>query len=231
MCLGPHLQEARRSGGVGRALHSAGAAERRVGPESDRETSPFAHPRVRLPVRIRPDCRPGVAGRPAESSVRSSWPSTLLFPSPRQGRPPVRADTTRPRETLWPHREGPPERRTLLYMSHVETALAGQMPWSLRHRHHHEARLQGPPPGRALMLDLPHRLHRGAADPLSLDLDLDGRHPSILLEELDGHEPRPLSILTVGTRFVVHAATVVYATITAVRRVSTVPAVRLFRHR
>ena len=80
------------------------------------------------------------------------------------------------------------------------------------------------------MLDLTHGFHCGAADPLRLDPDLDGRHPSILLEELDVDEPRPLAIFTVGTRFAVDAAAIVHAAIAAVRRVSTSPAVRLFVH-
>ena len=100
----------------------------------------------------------------------------------------------------------------------------------LGHRHDHEPRLQDPPRGRALVLDLPHRFHCSAADPLRLDPDLDGRHPSILLEELDVDEPRPLAIFRVATRFVVHAAAIVHAAIAAVCRVSTVPAVRLFVH-
>ena len=101
---------------------------------------------------------------------------------------------------------------------------------SLRDRNHHKARLKDVPPRLALMLDEAHGFHRRAAGAVRLDLDLDGRHPSILLEELDGHEPRPLSILTAATGFVAHAAAIVDAAIAAVRRVSAVTAVRLFRH-
>ena len=81
------------------------------------------------------------------------------------------------------------------------------------------------------MLDLPYGLHHRAADALRLDPDLDGRHPSILLEELDGHEPRELPVFTIGTGFVAHAAAIVHAAIAAVRGVSTVLAVRLFGDR
>jgi len=46
------------------AHHSAGAAKRRVRPESDRETSPIADPRARLTVRLCRTCRPALqAGR------------------------------------------------------------------------------------------------------------------------------------------------------------------------
>jgi len=53
------------------ARHSAGAAKRRVRPESDRETSPITDPGGSSRGPIRPDLPACVAGRPAESSVRS----------------------------------------------------------------------------------------------------------------------------------------------------------------
>ena len=57
-------------------------------PESDRETSPFAHPRVRLPVQSGRPAGPAFpAGPPPNRPVRSSWPSTLLLRTPARAGP------------------------------------------------------------------------------------------------------------------------------------------------
>src|SRR5213594_2513442 len=73
-------QEVRRSRAKG-LEHSAGAAKRRARPESDRETNRITHRLVRLPVRSGRACRPCVAGRPEECSLRLllSCSPVLLF--------------------------------------------------------------------------------------------------------------------------------------------------------
>ena len=79
-----------------RAHDSAGAAKRRAGPESDRETSPVAAPRVRLPVRSGRVCRPALQAGPPN---RPDRPPGLL---PSCFRAPARQAVVR-RVTLGPH--------------------------------------------------------------------------------------------------------------------------------
>jgi len=68
-------QESRRPGGAAttHADHSAGAAKRRVRPESDCETSPTTDPKARLAVRSGRTCRPAGQAGPPNHRVRS-WP-------------------------------------------------------------------------------------------------------------------------------------------------------------
>jgi len=54
--------------------HSAGAAKRRLRPESDGETSPITDPWARLAVRSGRTCRPAWQAGPPNHGVRS-WSS------------------------------------------------------------------------------------------------------------------------------------------------------------